>query len=122
MDHLDDSQPTPKEQWWSVKTSRSEDRDQLLSRIEILEGQISAYESLLEDLPDLFERKFQQRLEPLLERYRLLEQGRNADGSRPPALPPGNEASAESRNGKVIQLGRLRWPRLLRRRSAGATL
>ena len=118
MDHLDDSQQTQKEQWWSVKTSRSEDRDQLLRRIEILEGQISAYESLLEDLPDLFERKFQQRLEPLLERYRLLEERRNADGSRPPALPPGNEASAESRSGKVIQLGRLRWPRLLRRRSA----
>ena len=118
MDHLDHSQPTPKEQWWSVKPSGSEDRDQLLRRIEVLEGQISAYESLLEDLPDLFERKFQQRLEPLLERYRLLEQGRNADGSRPPALPPGNTTSAESRSGKVIQLGRLRWPRLLRRRSA----
>ena len=118
MDHLDDSQPTPKDQWWSVKTSRSEDRDQLLRRIEILEGQIGAYESLLEDLPDLFERKFQQRLEPLLERYRLLEERRNAPGSHPPALPPGNGTSAESRSGKVIQLGRLRWPRLLRRRSA----
>ena len=118
MDHLDDSQPTSKEQWWSVKTSRSEDRDQLLRRIEILEGQISAYESLLEDLPDLFERKFQQRLEPLLERYRLLEQGLNADGTRPPALPPGDDTLSESQRSKVIQLGRLRWPHLLRRDSA----
>ena len=118
MDHLDHAQPTPKEQWWSVKESGSEDRDQLLRRIEVLEGQISAYESLLEELPDLFERKFQQRLELLLERHRLMEQGRNADGSRPQALLPGNATSGESRNSKVIQLGQLRWPRLLRRRSA----
>ena len=118
MDYPDQSQPTPEQPWWSGHSSRSDDRDQLLRRIEALEGQINAYESLLEDLPDLFERKFQQRLEPLLERYRLLEQGLNPDGTRPPALPPGNETSSDSQRGKVIQLGRLRWPRLLRRPSA----
>ena len=118
MDYPDQSQPTPEQPWWSGHSSRSDDRDQLLSRIEALECQISAYESLLEDLPDLFERKFQQRLEPLLERYRLLEQGLNADGTRPPALPPGDDTSSESQRSKVIQLGRLRWPRLRRRDSA----
>jgi hypothetical protein len=39
-----------------------------------LEQQVRDYETLLSELPDLFERKFQQRLEPLLERYRLLAQ------------------------------------------------
>ena len=33
---------------------------------------IEGYESLLSELPELFERKFHQRLEPLMERYRLL--------------------------------------------------
>ena len=118
MDHPDQFQPTPEQPWWSGHSSRSDDRDQLLRRIEALEGQISVYESLLEDLPNLFERKFQQRLEPLLERYRLLEQGLNADGTRPPALPPGDDTLSESQRSKVIQLGRLRWPRLRRRGSA----
>ena len=57
----------------------SEDSDQLRRRIEALEDQISTYERLLEELPDLFERKFQQRLEPLLERYRLLENSVRAE-------------------------------------------
>ena len=46
----------------------------LRARVEELEASVAEYESLLADLPDLFERKFQQRLEPLLERYRLLAQ------------------------------------------------
>ena len=118
MDHPDHSQPTPEQPWWSGHSSRSDDREQLLRRIEALEGQISAYESLLEELPDLFESKFQQRLEPLLERYRLLEQGQTTDGTHRPALPPGDDTSSESQRGKVILLGRLRWPRMLRRQSA----
>lgn len=44
----------------------------LKQRVADLEQTIKDYETLLEELPDLFERKFQQRLEPLLERYRLL--------------------------------------------------
>ena len=44
----------------------------LKQRVADLEQTVKEYETLLEELPDLFERKFQQRLEPLLERYRLL--------------------------------------------------
>ena len=44
----------------------------LKQRVADLEQTVKDYETLLEELPDLFERKFQQRLEPLLERYRLL--------------------------------------------------
>ena len=46
--------------------------DALRARIAELEQMIEGYESLLSELPELFERKFQQRLEPLMERYRLL--------------------------------------------------
>ncbi len=46
--------------------------DTLRARITELEQVIEGYESLLSELPELFERKFQQRLEPLMERYRLL--------------------------------------------------
>ena len=46
----------------------------LRARVAELEANVADYESLLAELPDLFERKFQQRLEPLLERYRLLAQ------------------------------------------------
>jgi len=46
----------------------------LRARVAELEASVADYESLLGELPDLFERKFQQRLEPLLERYRLLAQ------------------------------------------------
>ena len=42
------------------------------ARINELERIVHDYEVLLEALPDVFERKFQQRLEPLMERYRLL--------------------------------------------------
>ena len=42
------------------------------ARIDELERIVHDYEVLLEALPDVFERKFQQRLEPLMERYRLL--------------------------------------------------
>ena len=49
----------------------------LRSRIAELEATVADYEALLTELPDLFERKFQQRLEPLLERYRLLAQAQD---------------------------------------------
>ena len=44
----------------------------LKKRISELEGEIEAYNELLAELPDVFERRFQQRLEPLMERYQLL--------------------------------------------------
>ena len=46
---------------------------------------VEHYEALLSELPDLFERKFQQRLEPLMERYRLLARAQQLLGE--PALP-----------------------------------
>ena len=36
------------------------------------------YEALLKELPDIFERKFQQRLIPLLEHYRLITHTQNS--------------------------------------------
>ncbi len=41
----------------------------LKQRISELEGEIQAYNMLLAELPDVFEGRFQQRLEPLMERY-----------------------------------------------------
>ena len=59
--------------------------DALRARIAELEQMIEGYESLLRELPELFERKFQQRLEPLMERYRLLARAQQMLGE--PALP-----------------------------------
>ena len=59
--------------------------DALRARIAELEQIIEGYESLLSELPELFERKFQQRLEPLMERYRLLARAQQMLGE--PALP-----------------------------------
>ena len=47
--------------------------------------QVRDNESLLNELPDLFERKFQHRLEPLLERYRLLAQAQQLNTASPEA-------------------------------------
>ncbi|WP_226413650.1 hypothetical protein [Synechococcus sp. MU1642] len=44
----------------------------LKKRISELEGEIKVHNELLAELPDIFERRFQQRLEPLMERYQLL--------------------------------------------------
>ena len=57
---------------------------------------MAAYDALLNELPDLFERKFQERLAPILERYQLLseQQKKNATTSETPLLqstkPPEN--------------------------------
>ena len=59
--------------------------DALRARISELEQMIEGYESLLSELPELFERKFQQRLEPLIDRYRLLARAQQMLGE--PALP-----------------------------------
>ena len=59
--------------------------DALRARIAELEQMIEGYESLLSELPELFERKFQQRLDPLMERYRLLARAQQMLGE--PALP-----------------------------------
>ena len=64
----------PKPDAVEVEAETSEDLtiSGLKQRIADLEQTVSDYEVLLKELPDMFERKFQQRLEPLLERYRLL--------------------------------------------------
>ena len=59
---------------WKAARPPSGDLESLKARVHELEEQVRDYEALLSELPDLFERKFQQRLEPLLERYRLLAQ------------------------------------------------
>ena len=64
---------------------REHETDALRARIAELEQMIEGYESLLSELPELFERKFQQRLEPLMERYRLLARAQQMLGE--PALP-----------------------------------
>ncbi len=66
----------------------------LRARVAELEASVADYENLLAELPDLFERKFQQRLEPLLERYRLLAQAQQM-------LEPAREAP--------LQRAALRW-------------
>ena len=59
--------------------------DALRARIDELESVVADYEALLNELPELFERKFKQRLDPLMERYRLLARAQQLLGE--PALP-----------------------------------
>ena len=87
----------PKPQW----TQPVEPADQssvYLRRIAELEQQVKTYEELLDELPNLFERKFQQRLEPLIERCRLLsEQLEQVSIGRPQPTLPG---SSDPENGQ----------------------
>ena len=83
----------------------------LKSRIVELEAEIKAYEDLLADLPGVFERRFQQRLEPLMERYRLLaEQVDQQQADRPKAALP--EASEPD---NVVRFQGLRLPKFLQK-------
>jgi DNA repair exonuclease SbcCD ATPase subunit len=50
---------------------------QTQSELARAQAQIAELEALLEDLPGIFERKFQQRLEPLLERQQHLLEDNN---------------------------------------------
>ena len=80
----------------------------LQNRILELEAENRAYEQLLAELPDLFERKFQHRLEPIIERYRLLaEQVNPTETSQPAQLKPAPE--------NVVRFPVLRLPRFLRK-------
>ena len=74
---------------WKAARPPSGDLDALRARVSELEQQVRDYEALLSELPDLFERKFQQRLEPLLERYRLLAQAQQLMAAPPePEIVP----------------------------------
>ena len=69
--------------------ARPTNHDKFLEqRIEELEQQVAAYDALLNELPDLFERKFQERLAPILERYQLLseQQKTNITAAETPLL------------------------------------
>ena len=70
---------------WKAARPPSGDLEALKARVHELEEQVRDYEALLSELPDLFERKFQQRLEPLLERYRLLAQAQHLMAAPPEA-------------------------------------
>ena len=79
---MDSTQPDSQaaEQQWLEPPTPSQHDKFLEQRIEELEQQVAAYDALLNELPDLFERKFQERLAPILERYQLLseQQQKNA--------------------------------------------
>ncbi len=70
----------------NLKENPNSELDQLKQQIKDLECQVEEYETLLKELPDLFERKFQQRLLPLLERYRLLTHAQNNDLQTDPIM------------------------------------
>ena len=112
MNPLDQQHQAPEPQW----TQPVEPADQssvYLRRIAELEQQVETYEALLEELPDLFERKFQQRLEPLIERYRLL-----ADASgRPNWLDATPEPTPR---GNVLRFTRFQLPGLFKTRQRSA--
>ena len=74
---------------WKAARPPSGDVEALRDRVNELEQQVRDYETLISELPDLFERKFQQRLEPLLERYRLLAQAQQLMAAPPePEIVP----------------------------------
>ena len=99
---------------WMPQAPRSTEHQLLQQRIDELEEQIKAYEQLLDELPELFERKFQQRLQPLIERYPLL--GHRLDSSTKnsihPALLQSEEQSGISSHNNLMRLPRLRLPKL----------
>ena len=84
MVHQDSNYCSPPPVWKAARPP-SGDVEALKVRVHELEEQVRDYEALLSELPDLFERKFQQRLEPLLERYRLLAQAQQLNAAPPEA-------------------------------------
>ena len=86
MDPTHSESQAAEQQWLDPASPTNHDKF-LEQRIEELEQQVAAYDALLNELPDLFERKFQERLAPILERYQLLsEQQKNAAAADTPLL------------------------------------
>ena len=110
----DQSQQT--EPVWNERHGDAEVIRLLKQRISDLEGEIEAYNELLAELPEVFERRFQQRLEPLMERYQLLAEQVDQDQiERPqPALPGNSEPD------NVVRFPGLRLPKFLQRRQRSA--
>ena len=73
MDPTNSESQAAEQQWLEPASPTNHDKF-LEQRIEELEQQVAAYDALLNELPDLFERKFQERLAPILERYQLLSE------------------------------------------------
>ena len=107
MDPLDHRHQAPPPQWSQPVESAEATRD-LRRRIDELEQQVETYEALLRDLPELFERKFQQRSDPLIERYRLL-----AEQTGQPALL--NSDTEPAVGGNVVRFPSFRLPAFLKR-------
>ena len=83
------------------------------SRVKKLDGEIKAYEDLLAELPEVFERRFQQRLEPFIERYQQLAQRFDQEQTQP-ALPGSSEPD------NVVRFPGLRLPKFLQKRQRSA--
>lgn len=117
MDPFNRHHKAPVPEWLQESESGSAQHEHLIRRISELEQQIETYESLLNELPEMFERKFQQRLEPFLERYRLLaEQSEESGQGNPPLLHSSDHESL----GNLVRFPAFRLPAFLqtRRRSA----
>jgi len=109
-------QPQPTVPVWNERHSDAEVIRLLKQRISELEGEIESYNELLAELPDVFERRFQQRLEPLMERYQLLAEQVDQDQiERPqPALPGSSEPD------NVVRFPGLRLLNFLQKRQRSA--
>ena len=83
------------------------------SRVKKLDGEIKAYEDLLAELPEVFERRFQQRLEPFIERYQQLAQRFDQEQTQP-ALPGSSEPD------NVVRFPGLRLLNFLQKRQRSA--
>ena len=115
---MDSKQDHPQltEPVWNKRHGDAEVIRLLKQRISELEGEIEAYNELLTELPDVFERRFQQRLEPLMERYQLLaEQVDHDQIERPQSALPG---SSEPDN--VVRFPVLRLLNFLQKRQRSA--
>ena len=110
------NQPQSTEPVWDERHGDAEVIRLLKQRISELEGEIEAYNELLAELPDVFERRFQQRLEPLMERYQLLAEQVDQDQTeRPqPALPGSSEPD------NVVRFPGLRLLNFLQKRQRSA--
>ena len=117
MDPFNRYHKAPVPEWLQQRETGAEDQEHLIRRINELEQQIETYESLLNELPEMFERKFQQRLEPFLERYRLLaEQSEETGQGNPPLLYP----SESETMGNLVRFPRFRLPAFLQTRQSSA--
>ena len=109
-------QPQPTEPVWNERHGDAEMIRLLKKRNAELEAEIEAYNKLLAELPEVFERRFQQRLEPLMERYqRLAEQVDQEQIERSqPALPGSSEPD------NIVRFPGLRLPKFLRKQQRSA--